>query len=505
MNNINNTIKLAIFISLIGYLAPGYSMESSYKDEIIPPRLIRSITNVTLKNLEETFKKEMSLLVSDEEAIKENSYFKTYTKPEDEKYKMQIKLAVIYKQGLKKKSSNLRNLIETYWEQGLTQSEVDQKTFWQEVLEEEKNEDSMHGEVKKSNVAGFIESYYRKYPQKPFYQLQNIINTILFATRQYGWLNLDCEAQAFYLKNMFTEYAIQSYAQPEKNRKIAWCKCPKVTLADRMISMLLIIDSVMQQMPISECSETNPVIYTSFGSGNLLQDYITIFALNRLGYNYFMLNCIDKTYGARYNCAQKLKQAIEKKFNKLAILAKTNFYSSLTAYSKDNSSIIGNEHVIVSIDPGESLGAKDKNATCVAISCLSTNNNLNQRFFIQFADPNKPFLNESQQRINVFHGAPTENNEIKQHKSQFLRELDIVLKPGSYSSRYLLITDLKNILESIKNNVAANQKGYRSISIEWKSSPRNLFTEFIKAKKLNGLLVDYGVKKITKKGDTKLF
>jgi len=80
------------------------------------------------------------------------------------------------------------------------------------------------------------------------------------------------------------------------NEQLSWCNCENVTIGERVVLIIMNLEKLYKNFSPKECTAENPLIYTSFGSGALLFDYITIYIFQCFGYLYFDMSFIDHFY-----------------------------------------------------------------------------------------------------------------------------------------------------------------------------------------------------------------
>lgn len=128
----------------------------------------------------------------------------------------------------------------------------------------------------------------KKYSNRLFARLVDDFKTI--------WMNSECIKVIDKLKtdnpgvSGFTQWYLIS------NRfwgsKIGWCACREALSDKRFFLVCLLLDHVLAKFP----DRSTALVYTSFCSGNLFQDFFAIRWLIKLGYKNITMNFIDHIY-----------------------------------------------------------------------------------------------------------------------------------------------------------------------------------------------------------------
>ena len=103
------------------------------------------------------------------------------------------------------------------------------------------------------------------------------------------WLSPSTDQTQTALKNQL-ENILYEYFTTEWTTPLSWCTC---VLDGNRIA--LIID-LIEQIKVTHPNRNQPLVYTSLGSGGLLQDYLTIKELLNAGYKNINVNLIDLIY-----------------------------------------------------------------------------------------------------------------------------------------------------------------------------------------------------------------
>lgn len=94
-------------------------------------------------------------------------------------------------------------------------------------------------------------------------------------------------------KKIVVTYALQKFLEP--NEQLTWCNCSQVSIGERVVMLIMSLEKICNNFSPKKCTSDNPLVYTSFGSGALLYDFIAISLLSNC-YKYFKLNFIDTFY-----------------------------------------------------------------------------------------------------------------------------------------------------------------------------------------------------------------
>lgn len=149
----------------------------------------------------------------------------------------------------------------------------------------------------------------KKYSNRLFARIADDFKTI--------WMNSECIKVIDKLKtdnpgvSGFTQWYLIS------NRfwgsKIGWCACNEAPPDKRFFLLCLLLDHVLAKFP----DRSTTLVYTSFCSGNLFQDFFALRWLIKLGYKNIIMNFIDRDYKQDFQALQLsfdvlLKHCIEK-------------------------------------------------------------------------------------------------------------------------------------------------------------------------------------------------
>lgn len=130
--------------------------------------------------------------------------------------------------------------------------------------------------------------------QQKLYTLGQLLEIIVSKFLQD--LNLDMTKEKFIslTKQILVTFILQKFV--EGDEQLSWCNCEHVSIGERVVMLIMTLERLNRNFDRENCTEENPLVYTSFGSGALLYDYIAIYILSTFGYNYFKLNFIDICY-----------------------------------------------------------------------------------------------------------------------------------------------------------------------------------------------------------------
>lgn len=154
----------------------------------------------------------------------------------------------------------------------------------------------------------------------------------------------------------------------EKNG-LSWCNCDQAPAPQRIRLALKVLDRVVRQYP--ECSQK--LVYTSYASGKLLQDFIIIAGLIELGYSCLEINVIDIAYERKrqdLSCLyaqivfeQQIRKILRSKQEQdlsynpsVKISSYHNVYDYL---EKARRGLVEKSHILIMVDPGNDLMHKD--------------------------------------------------------------------------------------------------------------------------------------------------
>jgi len=147
--------------------------------------------------------------------------------------------------------------------------------------------------------AGMSSSYWKLKeiclnPRDKVHERFNAPNQIFITENRIHFLSNDVKN---ILKNLFFE------------KNLDWCDCNNANSVTRITLIKFLIQDINRNIP-----KESPIIYLSFGSGKLLQDYLTIKELIRNGYRFFKIILIDPMYSQKINLDNfvlKFKNKIE--------------------------------------------------------------------------------------------------------------------------------------------------------------------------------------------------
>ncbi len=116
--------------------------------------------------------------------------------------------------------------------------------------------------------------------------------------------------------------------------RFTWCiRCPEASLIKRLSLILLLLQKVQAKF-----NPGDHIVYTAFASGGLMQDYLTLSELVRLGYKNITINLIDHEYHPGHENYSQKKLLISTLQQKLETL---NFKTSIQEYAFNKSATIG--------------------------------------------------------------------------------------------------------------------------------------------------------------------
>ncbi len=127
----------------------------------------------------------------------------------------------------------------------------------------------------------------------------------------------------FFANGLLKQVKNLTSTQPDKQYDLNWCTCYKPS--ERIFFIIQLVLDIKKQFP----NKSTKLIYTSLGSGGLLQDYLTLQELVRAGYNNITINIIDLSYPditqlpatynqrtVRYNEIKKTNQLVQYRLRK---------------------------------------------------------------------------------------------------------------------------------------------------------------------------------------------
>lgn len=160
-------------------------------------------------------------------------------------------------------------------------------------------------------------------------------------------------AIAYWMKRLEKEN-IQKYQEFKQLippiKIFGWCiNCPEAPLIKRIMLILLICEKIKK-----EFKPTDHIVYTSYGSGRLFQDYLTIKSLTTQGYNNITINLIDKDYSTKnpdfINITNLYINEFRKKLNKLKVHIFENASDYSDAIKKEKTAL---STILIAVDLGQ--------------------------------------------------------------------------------------------------------------------------------------------------------
>jgi len=345
----NNWFKSLFYFIILSNFSSHPMQQPVVENKIISYQVESlKLVDFWLEKIIRMFKRQMTKLISDEEAQKTNPYFSR----SERKYKVNIKLGLLEKIGLLSKfDGDLKNLVETmksWWDEGLSSPEyiIRSDKFIKHIKKREGYQNKREYKTYITQEEAAIIS------AQDIYTIAELSNGIFEIILRHVNLDIDYEKFMEILKEIFINYFVQSYALPENEHKLKWCDCPKVSIGERVVELLLMLRDISRRLRPEECTKKRPLIYTSFGSGDLLHDYIALLLLNYYGYNYFEVNFIDKYYDETRYRLRDLKEPIFANqwllFSKAKM--KLNFFMNSKHYIK---SLPNKNDILIAIDISE--------------------------------------------------------------------------------------------------------------------------------------------------------
>lgn len=162
------------------------------------------------------------------------------------------------------------------------------------------------------------------------------------------------------------------------NMKLCSLKdCRNAPKAERLEIIFCILEKTLQKYH----NQYEPLIYTSFASGELLQDFLTIVGLSVIGYTNFHLNFIDLGY-ERSDIVEKLNQSLSQSLNfftnaiNKSIQVSTYFWPNAYTFIHQTRGLELKSNILVCVDLGN-------------FYLQTTNNTHNARYMFLYANENK--------------------------------------------------------------------------------------------------------------------
>ena len=302
-----------------------------------------------IEKLMEMFQGQMAKLVSDE--VAEKAYGKYFWAGyKNTKYEAHYKFGFLKKVGFVSKFDGnlpkLLTLMKIMWDEGMNSSEyaIESKKFI-EYIKENGGYKLSPSEWESKNITSeeialiLLQDNYR------LVEFSNVVLKIIQRR-----IDLDITSEKFMdvIKHIVINYFIQKYALLENEAKLNWCICPKVSIGERIVTFLLMLQDISTKLRPEECTNQRPLVYTSFGSGDLLHDYIALLLLNFYGYNYFEVNFIDKYYGSTYSKRTVVEPIFANQWLLFSqALMELNFFASSSDYINSSSK---NNDILIAID-----------------------------------------------------------------------------------------------------------------------------------------------------------
>lgn len=149
---------------------------------------------------------------------------------------------------------------------------------------------------------------------------------------------------------------------------LSWCGCDQAPPSLRIYVALKILDNVLHHY-----SQSYPLVYTSYASGKLLQDFIVIAGLIELGYSAILINIIDIAYEKKRQdlaalCAQavfiqQIRNRLHAKKQKDASYVsdfKIASYHNVYDYLEEiRRGVAVKSDILLMVDPGNDILHKD--------------------------------------------------------------------------------------------------------------------------------------------------
>jgi hypothetical protein len=267
-------LTIIFFIFLLPYCLQSMEPHNT------PPKLIQTeLMNGVCGYFHTMLRSNVAGIISDEEVLATNENASAYTPQEMQKHK----LFLIKKSGLRKRFNDnytaLSTTLANLWDKALDDPAhtVQTSQFLKKV-----------DKIDKKNRTMSLSEEERKLFLLSSYSLRNFSDVVIPLILKKS--NFNCLPHDFLnlMKDFFVQYATLRYGNSSENRILSWCPCPKAQLGDRLGVTVKIVHELTQRFCPQLCTESTPLYYSSFGSGDLLNDYLILYILYYAGYQFFL-------------------------------------------------------------------------------------------------------------------------------------------------------------------------------------------------------------------------
>ncbi|HSC25178.1 MAG TPA: hypothetical protein VLB80_03125 [Candidatus Babeliales bacterium] len=413
-------------------------------------------------------------IISDEYIQKKYPYLHKVT---DQQYKANVKKGIVKEKGLCTlyglDEKDLSKKIAQWWDKGI--ESYDYAVTVTDLV---------------SSLSAQQKSVYVNISNQERYTLSQLFDVVIPLIIQSNNLSASVEKYKKNIAHILTRYFMISYALPQENQIVKWCNCSKVSFGERITMIITIAEKVLEKHSNKITNANDPLIYTSFGSGWLLQDYLTLSLLNTLGFNYFRARFIDTYYGEKYDNKSRFTKVLSQlwKDHNTGIV-NIDFFHIIADYLAEYNKLSQKNNVLTTVDASE-LNPLDSadclKATYVELVFENKYYNLMEKIVINFYDQNEPDLSPVHGKLNISPQKAKSNimqTQIELALKTITTNIDAKTSVGKMSVKDIvdIVFGVQKNLEEYTQAMTQNQKkdAYNHYTM-WKRSSQRDFQELVK-------------------------